>query len=421
MADETNLNENIAKSPADSDLYFIGVCFKGGNKSYYFSTTFSDFKPGDLVVVETASGYEMGTVTTNSKSMSLYHSNLELKPILRKPNKGDMSNYSYNQGAEKRALEVAAREIKALGLPMDLVDAVYTLDGNKVTITYTSPQNYVDFRELLRVLNPELDARVELRQIAARDKAKMIGGIGICGLPLCCSTFLSAFENISISRAKNQMLSLKNISKISGPCEKLICCLAYEDDAYTQAKKEFPRFGSVIHTPEGDYNVDGINILSRTVRLANATRDDYKTYPLEDVLAMQRGDYKPHEVVKPIDREAELPDFGIGVKDASYGGMHPDANDKGNYAKVAPKEDTRPSRNDRQQGRHGNRNDRHNRHDNRDRRDNQPRDQHNRNPQGQNENQNPRQDGQNNNRHNRHRHHRYNNNRGGNNQGGGNQ
>ncbi len=414
MADEALKSENIANAQADSALFFIGVCFKGGNKSYYFSTTFNDFKPGDLVVVETASGYEMGTVTTASMSMSLYHSRLELKPILRKPNKGDLSNYSYNQAAEKRALEVAAREIKALGLPMDLIDATYTLDGNKVTITYTSPEKYVDFRELVRVLNPELDARVELRQIAARDKAKMIGGIGICGLPLCCSTFLSAFENISLSRAKNQMLSLKNISKISGPCEKLICCLMYEDDAYTEAKKEFPRFGSVIHTPDGDYNVDGINIISRTVRLANATRDDYKTYPLEDVLAMQRGDYKPHEIVKPIDRETELPDFGIGTKDASYGGMHPDEHDKGQYSNVAPREDRQQNRNDRHQGRHGNNN--HGRHDNRDNRGNQ-----NQRHDQQNRNQNNQRQGgqgnQNNNRYNRNRHHHHNN-RGGNNQGG---
>lgn len=305
---EPNTN-NTVQTKENLYPFFVSIRFRGSDKSYFFSTSFSDLKPGDLVVVETISGYEIGTVCTTSTPLSFYHSSLELKPILRRPNKGDMSNYEYNLAQGKKALEICRRDVEVLGLAMDLIDAVYTLDGEKVTITYTSPEKRVDFRELLHMLAPELGCRVELRQIANRDKAKMIGGIGICGLPLCCSTFLNIFEGISIQRAKNQMLTI-NIPKLSGPCDKLICCLLYEDDAYTEAKKEFPRHGEVIHTPEGDYSVDSFNVLSKNVRLVNATRDDYKTYPLEDIRAMQRGTYKKKEEGGHL--HLELPDYNIG-------------------------------------------------------------------------------------------------------------
>lgn len=305
---EPNTN-NTVQTKENLYPFFVSIRFRGSDKSYFFSTSFSDLKPGDLVVVETISGYEIGTVCTTSTPLSFYHSSLELKPILRRPNKGDMSNYEYNLAQGKKALEICRRDVEVLGLAMDLIDAVYTLDGEKVTITYTSPEKRVDFRELLHMLAPELGCRVELRQIANRDKAKMIGGIGICGLPLCCSTFLNSFEGISIQRAKNQMLTI-NIPKLSGPCDKLICCLLYEDDAYTEAKKEFPRHGEVIHTPEGDYSVDSFNVLSKNIRLVNATRDDYKTYPLEDIRAMQRGTYKKKEEDGHL--HLELPDYNIG-------------------------------------------------------------------------------------------------------------
>lgn len=305
---EPNTN-NTVQTKENLYPFFVSIRFRGSDKSYFFSTSFSDLKPGDLVVVETISGYEIGTVCTTSTPLSFYHSSLELKPILRRPNKGDMSNYEYNLAQGKKALEICRRDVEVLGLAMDLIDAVYTLDGEKVTITYTSPEKRVDFRELLHMLAPELGCRVELRQIANRDKAKMIGGIGICGLPLCCSTFLNSFEGISIQRAKNQMLTI-NIPKLSGPCDKLICCLLYEDDAYTEDKKEFPRHGEVIHTPEGDYSVDSFNVLSKNVRLVNATRDDYKTYSLEDIRAMQRGTYKKKEEDGHL--HLELPDYNIG-------------------------------------------------------------------------------------------------------------
>ena len=331
---EPNTN-NTVQTKENLYPFFVSIRFRGSDKSYFFSTSFSDLKPGDLVVVETISGYEIGTVCTTSTPLSFYHSSLELKPILRRPNKGDMSNYEYNLAQGKKALEICRRDVEVLGLAMDLIDAVYTLDGEKVTITYTSPEKRVDFRELLHMLAPELGCRVELRQIANRDKAKMIGGIGICGLPLCCSTFLNSFEGISIQRAKNQMLTI-NIPKLSGPCDKLICCLLYEDDAYTEAKKEFPRHGEVIHTPEGDYSVDSFNVLSKNVRLVNATRDDYKTYPLEDIRAMQRGTYKKKEEDGHL--HLELPDYNIGGRSFN------DSNDRNQK----PNKDNNPGRKNNQ-------------------------------------------------------------------------
>jgi cell fate regulator YaaT (PSP1 superfamily) len=255
--------------------YYLGVKFPGANKSYYFSTDDNTLKIGDYVIVETVSGYEMGIVAVAPMSTSIYSSSLELKPIIRKSNEDDINSYNFNLREAKTALKVTEEEIKRLNLPMHLLDACYTLDGSKITITYTS-ENRVDFRELLRVLAPQLHCRIELRQIASRDKAKMIGGIGICGLPLCCSTFLNQFDGISISRAKNQMLTL-NIPKLSGHCGKLICCLLYEDDMYTEAKKAFPSLGSVIHLDGSEYTVQGFNILSKSIKIVSPLEVRYIT------------------------------------------------------------------------------------------------------------------------------------------------
>lgn len=269
----------------ESKSYFVGIKFQGSDKSYYFSTVYGDLKVGDLVVVETVAGFEIGTICTRLMDMKAYKSQLDLKPIVRKPTNEDMEDYELGLKEGKRALQVAEREIKELGLPMHLLEANYSLDGSRVTITF-SADNRVDFRQLLHVLAPQLHARIELRQINPRDKAKMVGGIGICGLPLCCATFLDQFDGISISRAKNQMLTL-NIPKLSGPCGKLICCLLYEDDAYTEAKKEFPYLGTVVHLEEGDYTIVGMNILSKQIKLSGY--QDLKFLPLEDVLKAMKN------------------------------------------------------------------------------------------------------------------------------------
>ncbi|MCI1245398.1 MAG: stage 0 sporulation protein [Bacilli bacterium] len=282
--------------------YFIGIRFPGGDKSYYFSTDYDDLKIGDKVVVETIAGYEIGEVSTTLMNIATYQSNLDLKPIVRKPTAEDMSDYEFNLKESERALQVTESEVKRLGLPMNLIEANYTLDGSKVTITYTA-DNRVDFRELLHILAPQLKCRIELRQIASRDKAKMIGGMGICGLTLCCSTFLTQFDGISISRAKNQMLTL-NIPKLSGHCGKLICCLLYEDDLYTEAKKSFPRLGTVVHVDNADCKVEGFNILSKTVKLVGLDGIRFVTLDEYDKIAKKSfrptGNVQPTHNVNPI-------------------------------------------------------------------------------------------------------------------------
>lgn len=274
--------------------YFVGVKFTETGKAYYFSTQFEDLQIGDLVVVDTVSGTEMGTISTKLMDASNYHNGLELKPILRKPTKDDLNDYEFNKEESKKALKITNNYIKELGLNMNLLEANYTLDGSKITITYTADER-VDFRELLKLLAPQLHCRIELRQIAARDKAKLIGGLGSCGLPLCCSTFLDTFDGISISRAKNQMLSL-NIPKLSGACGKLMCCLLFEDEMYTKAKAEFPRFGQVVKIEGTDYTVSGMNILSKQIKLNG--EESTLFLPLEDVLSYMKG-------IKPKKKEED--------------------------------------------------------------------------------------------------------------------
>ena len=306
--------------------YFISVRFRGGEKTYYFSTRYGSLKEGDQVVVDTINGFEIATVTRGSVPLSEYRSELELKPIVRIPDSTDLNRLRLNESMERNALAIVQSCVKRLNLPMDLLEAIYSLNGDHLTITYTSSERRVDFRELLHLITPVFPCRIELRQLANRDRAKSVGGLGICGLPLCCSTFLTSFEGISIQRAKNQMLTI-NIPKLSGPCGKLICCLLYEDDAYTEAKKEFPTHGSPVHTPDGDYTVHSFNILSKTVTLISKDKDDFKTYSLEDILAMKKGTYRK-KAEEP--KSEELPDFGIRIQDPSYDGYPDPQQNQGN-------------------------------------------------------------------------------------------
>ena len=280
----------------EEKTYFVGIKFQGTSKSYYFSTDMDDLKVGDYVVVETIAGLEMGQISTRLMDAAEYKSSLALKPILRKPTKADMDDFNFNLAESKKALKIAEREIQNLELPMNLLEANYTLDGTKVTITYTA-DNRVDFRELLRILAPQLHCRIELRQIAPRDKAKLVGGIGACGLPLCCSTFLDQFDGISISRAKNQMLTL-NIPKLSGACGKLICCLLYEDDMYTEAKKEFPHLGTIVHLDDGDYTIVGMNILSKQIKLSAGA--SVRFLSLEETIDAIKGIRRPKKKVEEM-------------------------------------------------------------------------------------------------------------------------
>jgi cell fate regulator YaaT (PSP1 superfamily) len=233
----------------------------------------------DKVIVETMRGLELGEIAIEPISIDKYESNLGLKPILRRANDVDVKIYESNQKDAKTALEISKNEAEKLGLDMNFVSCEYTLDKTKVLLSYVADDR-VDFRELLKSLASKLHTRIELRQIGSRDKAKMIGGIGICGLPLCCSTFLNEFDGISINRAKNQMLAI-NIPKLSGHCGKLICCLKYEDDIYSEQRKNFPELGTKLFIDKVEYTVTGVNIISKVVKIENT--EDVKFIPLDDL------------------------------------------------------------------------------------------------------------------------------------------
>lgn len=253
----------------DNSVYkaFAGVTFLNGNKAYYFGITDLEVKLDDKVVVETSKGLELGVITVAPVDISKYKSQLGLKPIIRIATDIDLKMHENNLKDAKFALEVCKAEAERLKLDMNLISCEYTLDKSKVMFSYLADER-VDFRELLKVLASKLHIRIELKQIGSRDKAKMVGGLGICGLPLCCSTFLSEFDGISITRAKNQMLAI-NIPKLSGQCGKLICCLKYEDEAYLEQRKNFPELGTKVFIDKDEYTITNINILSKVIKIEN--------------------------------------------------------------------------------------------------------------------------------------------------------
>ena len=274
--------DNKVEEPEMSNEYthFVGVKFSNTPRAYFFGVKNIELQLNDKVVVETIRGTELGTVAIEAISIDKYSNGLLLKPILRKATDTDIKLAEINQKDAIFAMDICQNEVKKLNLDMNLISCEYTLDKSKVLFSYLADDR-VDFRELLKVLASKLHTRIELRQIGSRDKAKMIGGLGVCGLPLCCSTFLNEFDGISINRAKNQMLAI-NIPKLSGQCGKLICCLKYEDDAYTEERKAFPELGSRFFIDKTEYTVTSINILSRVVKIEN--EDDIKFLPLEDFI-----------------------------------------------------------------------------------------------------------------------------------------
>ena len=242
------------------EIKLASVKFKSAGKIYYFSTNLK-LKKDDRVVVETARGLELGEISQELKDISEFNLDTELKKIVRKATKKDIENYQKNVRDAKQAL-VTCKEIVSR---YDVNNCEYTLDKAKVIFMYTSDDR-VDFRELLKELAVVFKCRIELRQIGPRDKAKVIGGIGTCGLPLCCSTLLGEFNGVSINMAKNQMLAI-NIEKISGACGRLMCCLKYEDEIYSLEKERFPKIGSHVKYQDKDVKVTGLNVINDLVKI----------------------------------------------------------------------------------------------------------------------------------------------------------
>ena len=268
--------ENIDNSMFDG---FVGVKFFSAPRAYFFGYKDMELQAEDKVIVETVRGLELGTVVIAPISIDKYKSGLGLKPIIRKATDVDIRMYEINEKDAHFAMDICKNEVQRLNLDMNLISCEYTLDKSKVLFSYVADDR-VDFRELLKVLASRLHTRIELRQIGPRDKAKMIGGLGICGLPLCCSTFLNEFDGISINRAKNQMLAI-NIPKLSGQCGKLICCLKYEDDTYSAERARYPELGSKVLYENVEYTVTSVNIISGIIKLE--TNEDVKFIPYEDL------------------------------------------------------------------------------------------------------------------------------------------
>ena len=246
------------------EIKLASVKFKSAGKIYYFSTNLK-LKKDDRVVVETARGLELGEISQELKDISEFNLDTELKKIVRKATKKDIENYQKNVKDAKQALVTCKEIVSRYDVNMQLTNCEYTLDKAKVIFMYTSDDR-VDFRELLKELAVVFKCRILLRQIGPRDKAKVIGGIGTCGLPLCCSTLLGEFNGVSINMAKNQMLAI-NIEKISGACGRLMCCLKYEDEIYSLEKERFPKIGSRVKYQDKDVKVTGLNVINDLVKI----------------------------------------------------------------------------------------------------------------------------------------------------------
>ena len=241
----------------------IGVRFKNTGKVYYFDPGQNQLEKGSLVVVETARGIECGEVVIPNKEVADSTIVKPLKPVLRPATPEDKRRAKENAEKEQRAMRVCQEKIAAHKLDMKLVDVEYTFDNSKILFYFTA-DGRVDFRDLVKDLASVF--RTELRQIGVRDEAKMLGGLGICGRPFCCSQFLSDFQPVSIKMAKEQGLSL-NPTKISGSCGRLMCCLKYEQDAYESLLRMTPKVGALVTTKEGKGVVCDANILTGVVKV----------------------------------------------------------------------------------------------------------------------------------------------------------
>lgn len=253
----------------------IGVRFNVAGKIYYFDPKGHELKLGDMVVVETARGIELGRVSIPNRKVPDDEVTAPLKPIIRPANDKDMDKVNEHKVMEDEAFKIAADLIREHKLKMKLIDVEYTFDDSKILFYFTA-DGRVDFRELVRSLAGVFKTRIELRQIGVRDEARKLGSIGICGRALCCSTFLDDFRPVSIKMAKEQGLSL-NPTKISGICGRLMCCLQYEQVAYDDALKTMPSYGTKVETIDGTGVVVDVATLKQQVRVKLDDDEGHKT------------------------------------------------------------------------------------------------------------------------------------------------
>src|SRR5256886_12885560 len=250
---------------SENVVVITGIRFRPAGRIYYFDPQGQSYTTGQYVIVETVRGVEAGRVVIASKKMAESDLSDPLKPILRLATEDELRMMLSFKSKEKEALVQCTARVKDHALPMKLVESEYTFDGSRLTFYFTADER-VDFRALVRDLAATFRTRIELRQIGARDQAKLQGGLGPCGKTLCCSSWITEFGIVSIKMAKEQGLPL-NPSKISGVCGRLMCCLAYENDNYIQAKQSMPQVGAILRTPSGPGRVVSINVPRNSVEV----------------------------------------------------------------------------------------------------------------------------------------------------------
>ena len=327
----------------------ISVRFRSGSKTYYFDPGELTLHAGDDVVVETAQGPEFAQCVEGNHEVSDDAVVKPLRSVLRIATDNDRHTAAYNRSREKEAFDICQKKILQHGLEMKLVRVECSFDGSKILFFFTA-DGRVDFRELVKDLAGVFRSRIELRQIGVRDEAKMLGGLGICGRPFCCASYMDEFVPVSIKMAKTQNLSL-NPTKISGTCGRLMCCLKYEQDAYEEAIKRMPKAESFVVTPDGPGNVSDINILKETVNVRLDDRPEApRCYHNCEVCVLRNGKgsregitvpkERPERYVEPVAAEEML----IPNLFADYDADTPETN-----------EDETPSRSSRRRSRGGRR------------------------------------------------------------------
>ena len=291
--------EELNNLPEQS-VEVVDIQFRPGQKIYYFDPNGATYETGDHVIIDTARGAEYGICAGGNHSISPKEVVAPLRCVLRKANAQDEKTVAENRIKEKKAYDVCMQKIADHGLDMQLVSAEVAFDGSKILFYFTADER-VDFRELVKNLASVFHTRIELRQIGVRDKAKMVGGLGICGRPFCCASFLDDFQPVSIKMAKTQNLSL-NPTKISGTCGRLMCCLKYEQEAYEDLIRTSPKVESFVDTPEGRGTVVEIDLLRQRVKVRmEDAPETISVFANADVAILRNGKAKKNDPPIPAD------------------------------------------------------------------------------------------------------------------------
>ena len=278
----------------------ISIKFNSHGKAYYFDPSGIDVKPGDTVIVETSKGLDIGQCLYGAHYVTDESVISPLRPVIRIATEEDLQVAKQNKAREKEAFAICKEKIKTHGLDMKLVDVECGFEGNKILFFFTA-DGRVDFRDLVKDLAAVFRTRIELRQIGVRDETKMLGGLGICGKPYCCSQFLTDFQPVSTKMAKTQNMSL-NPTKISGSCGRLMCCLRYEQDAYEDLLKTIPKIGAFVQTPDGYGVVVQTNVLRQKakVRIDSQGEDDFRVLDVAAIAVVPGGRPKPGEPLPQV-------------------------------------------------------------------------------------------------------------------------